>query len=458
MHPCPRCAAVHRRWGLGSGWWWRGGFNKAGVLDVVEVMDAARNLQWSTVEPLPLPLCRMQSGLYSCPAPGPGLPGTEGPEALWYLVGDRANLQGRRAAFCVSLRQLVGGVGRGRRSWVELKEPPYSCSGIAIVQGFLITVGGKDVHNVARSEIHLYFPGTNEWLLVGRLPVSARHSCACASLSDFSFLVVGGREGVERSHNVDLFTTKMSLYESEVSTAARGEVFTAAKGECWVAPSLSGPLSHHLSPHGLQNSSVHIYGYFSPPPGHLRGVDVVAETSFEVTRQAHTYEWRGYGVKLHVQQYSLPADCPQCRVEMRASLSGQYALPANCELVSGVYWVYCPVKFSKRTTLEVQHCSTRREGLSFVRAECTQEQLPYVFRRQEGGVFSEHSSHGSIELSRFSGWGILKRNRSVVLQQYSAQVYYSDDILNTWKVLFAVRRRKNLILEDTVCVMIMVIK
>ena len=219
----------------------------------------------------------------------------------------------------------------------------------------------------------------------------------------------------------------------------------------------------------------------SPPPGYLRGVDVIAETSFEVTCQAHTYEWRGYGVNLHVQQDSLPADCPQCRVEMRASLSGQYALPANCELVSGVYWVYCPIKLSKRATLEVQHCSTQREGLSFVRAECTQEQLPYVFRRQEGGVFSEHSSHGSIELSRFSGWGIgwlasLFTQPSKTLQSdnsepqpdnqqsgspqsssqqsnglpYSAQVYYANDILNVWKVLFAVRCRRGLDLEDKV--------
>ena len=167
---------------------------------------------------------------------------------------------------------------------------------------------------------------------------------------------------------------------------------------------------------------------------------------------------------------------------MRASLSGQYALPANCELVSGVYWAYCPVKFSKCATLEVQHCSSQREGLSFVRAECTQEQLPYVFWRQEGGVFSEHSSHGSIELSRFSGWGIgwltsLFASEQSDSQQsdnsepqpdsqqsgspqsssqqsdsspYSAQVYYANDILNVWNVLFAVRCRRGLDIEDTV--------
>ena len=189
----------------------------------------------------------------------------------------------------------------------------------------------------------------------------------------------------------------------------------------------------------------------SPHSDYLRGVDVVAETSFEVTSQAHTYEWRGYGVKLHVQQDSLPADCPQCRVEMRASLSGQYALPANCELVSGVYWVCnCPVKLFKHATLEVQHCSTRREGLSFVRAECTQEQLPYKFQRLEGGVFSEHSSHGSIELTRFSGWAIVNWIWPDVAPQYSAEVYYVNDMLNTWKVLFTIRRRKSLSLEDKV--------
>ena len=183
-------------------------------------------------------------------------------------------------------------------------------------------------------------------------------------------------------------------------------------------------------------------------------MDVVAETSFEVTSQAHTYEWRGYGVKLHIQQDSLPADCPQCRVEMRASLSGQYALPANCEFVSGVYWVYCPVKLSKRATLVVQHCSTRREGLSFVRAECTQQQLPYVFRRQEDGVFSEHSSYGSIELSRFSGWGIgwLKSLFQPDSQQYSGQVFYASEAPSKWQILFAIRHRGNLNLDDMVSV------
>ena len=182
--------------------------------------------------------------------------------------------------------------------------------------------------------------------------------------------------------------------------------------------------------------------------GYLRGVEVIAETSYEVTNEAHTYSWQHYGVKINLPQNSLPVDCQQCTVEVKASLFGQYTLPADCELVSGVYWIYCPVKLSKHAVLELQHCGTKKEGLSFVRAECTQEHLPYMFRKIEGGVFSEHSSHGTISMLRFSGWAIVERISSYFAPQYLAQVYYATTALNIWKVFFAIRR--NLTLEDSV--------
>ena len=209
-------------------------------------------------------------------------------------------------------------------------------------------------------------------------------------------------------------------------------------------------------------------------PGYLRGVNVVAETTFEITDRAHTFEWSGYGIKLHIQQDSLPANCQLCRVEIRASLSGQYAFPANCELVSGVYWIHCPTTLSKHVTLEVQHCSTCRESLSFVRAESAQEQLPYVFQWREGGVFSEHSSYGSIELSRFSGvvigWltSCFRSDHHDSQQsdipepqpdiqepqpdiQYRGQVFYAFDAPRKWQVVFAIRRRLDFDATVSVC-------
>ena len=277
-------------------------------------------------------------------------------------------------------------------------------------------------------------------------------------------------------------------------------------------------------------------------------MDVIAKASFEITSKADAYEWKGHGVKLCIHQDSIPADCLHCRMELKASLSGQYTFPAGCKLVSGIYWIYCPVKFSKLLTLELQHCSNEREKLTFVRAECTQKQLPYRFRRWDGGVFSKHSSYGSISLPRFSGWGIVQWLTSLISPQsedqqsecevsecqlsesppreslspdsqqpehegqrtenlqsegqhfleskhpenqqsmyevtdiqhcehqqlesqqsesqhferqqpegqqheiprYSAQVYYATTVLKTWKVLFTIRCRRGLDLEDTV--------
>ena len=198
-----------------------------------------------------------------------------------------------------------------------------------------------------------------------------------------------------------------------------------------------------------------------PSVDYLRGVEVIAETSFEVTNQPLTYKWKGYGVLIHIPQDSLPADRTQCRVEMNASLSGQYTLPANCELVSGVYWIHCPVKFIKRVVLEIQHSGRHRGELSFVRALCTQQQLPYCFQELEGGVFSEYSSNGSISLSRFSGWGIVWLKSFFTLQsdtqQYSAQVCYADAALNSFQVLFIIRCRNSLDLEDTVQLLVYVL-
>jgi len=96
------------------------------------------------------------------------------------------------------------------------------------------------------------------------------------------------------------------------------------------------------------------------------------------------------------------------------------------------------VKFSKCVTL--QHCSKQTEGLSFVRASCRQEQLPYTFESVETGVFSEQSSHGSIELSRFSGYGIGNKSSSSPKLSYCAQAYYSSVDDNTHNVYFVITK------------------
>ena len=145
---------------------------------------------------------------------------------------------------------------------------------------------------------------------------------------------------------------------------------------------------------------------------HLRGAEVVAETTFTLMPEAQSFEFMGYGFKLHVPEGSLPAEVSETQLNARVSLSGQFQLPTDCELISAVYWVSstCPHKFTKPLVVEIQHCAAlssdeQCEQLTFVRTMCTQKELPYTFT-EEGGVFSHHSSYGSLSLSHFSGVGI----------------------------------------------------
>ena len=199
--------------------------------------------------------------------------------------------------------------------------------------------------------------------------------------------------------------------------------------------------------------------YMYLPIGHLVGVDMIAETTFMIGSDACTFQLKGCGVKLHIPQDSLPADCQKCMIRIGASLSGQFKLPPSCRLVSGVYWVHCPVKLSKNVTLEVQHCSTQTEDLRFVWAESIKEPLaPYLFKILEGGEFPRGSTHGSIELPTFSLFGIIFMwcASFIYPYSYSAKVYRSlTEVRHIWKIYFTIKR--DLDLEEEVSVITIVI-
>ena len=151
----------------------------------------------------------------------------------------------------------------------------------------------------------------------------------------------------------------------------------------------------------------------SSSTAHLRGAEVVAETTFTLTPEKQRFEFKGYGFKLHVPKGSLPIEISETQLTVRVSLSGLFQLPSECELVSAVYWVSCTHKFTKPLVVEIQHCAAissdeQCEQLTFVRTKCTQKELPYTFTELEG-FFSHHSSYGSLSLSHFSGVGVGRR-------------------------------------------------
>ena len=134
-------------------------------------------------------------------------------------------------------------------------------------------------------------------------------------------------------------------------------------------------------------------------------------------------------------------------MDIKATLTGQFEFPGGTELVSAVYHVQSPLKFYQPLTVEIQHCAKSSSGssLSFVIAKCAQSELPYTFKPiKDAGVFSPHSSYGSISIAQFSLVAIIRWISSLTAsvltsKYYCAQVFYKKSSQgNTWNVTFVI--------------------
>ena len=186
------------------------------------------------------------------------------------------------------------------------------------------------------------------------------------------------------------------------------------------------------------NFSLYRHPLLFSAAGHgLHGVDIITETRVSVTNKPQIFHWAGYGLKLHIPPASLPAGVRQSDIVIKASLVGQFQFPENTTLVSAVYWLQCPVRFTKPLTLEIQHCGKYSDSFSFVKAKCSQKELPYLFKPIEGkkSLFSSCHCYGTVTLYSFSGLAIVQNGSEE--QQYCARLYYFGSKID-WRVYFVV--------------------
>ena len=150
-------------------------------------------------------------------------------------------------------------------------------------------------------------------------------------------------------------------------------------------------------------------------------------TAMVNSSHAQRITWEGFGLKIYIEEGSLPPDVKKCIIFIKASLAGQYEFPEHSHLVSAVFWLRCEpmCKFTKPVTVEIQHCARSENvanlNLKFVRAVCSQKQLPYTFKLLRGN-FTSHSSYGVIELNSFSGVAITQEGSED--REYCSQLFY----------------------------------
>ena len=154
-----------------------------------------------------------------------------------------------------------------------------------------------------------------------------------------------------------------------------------------------------------------LYSLSSIYTGYLRGVDVYEETVLEVVRnKPQKLEWPGYGFYIEVPDGALPPGVT-ASVAVKIIFAGQFELPEDSQLISPIYWVSSNNSFLKELTVNIQHGAviTSEEQCAefkFIIAECSQEVLPYKFKKTGKGLFNNHSRYAIIKVKQFSYFGL----------------------------------------------------
>ena len=147
----------------------------------------------------------------------------------------------------------------------------------------------------------------------------------------------------------------------------------------------------------------------------IKGAEILDTTTFPVV--PGQYEWVDHGLELYIPEGSIDSSTFPHTIKIFASISGQYELPDNIDLVSGIYWIKCSQKFKKHpVTLKIEHCASIKNpeqlnSFCFITANCTQKMLPYKFEEIPGGEFSTDSCKGAIQLHHFSAQAVGKRKK-----------------------------------------------
>ena len=145
----------------------------------------------------------------------------------------------------------------------------------------------------------------------------------------------------------------------------------------------------------------------------ISGVEPVGGITYTVSSLPNVFKWKGYGVRLRIPAGAVAPDVLPMKLQLTASLRGQFEFPEGYEPVSGVYCISLPLEeLAESGTLDIQHCmeithAHQCSSLSF--ASCSQRSPPYKFELVEGGIFQPRNPYGSMKTTHFSLWGVLRR-------------------------------------------------
>ena len=144
------------------------------TLNVVEIYDG---IQWNATSPLPLKCWNLWSTYLN---------------GYCFLIGGEGQ---DKSVLYSSIQSLINDATKEQLEWKKLPDVPYSASCTTTFAGTLLAVGGRKMdrrgYKEKTSDIFMYFPLTQQWAPMTKMPVCM--DCTCAvSLSPHELMVIGG--------------------------------------------------------------------------------------------------------------------------------------------------------------------------------------------------------------------------------------------------------------------------
>ena len=182
-------------------------------------------------------------------------------------------------------------------------------------------------------------------------------------------------------------------------------------------------------------------------------MQVVGERRFTVTgdNSAFTLEWVQFGLRVEMPKGSLPAGTTT-GLHVKAIVGGDFILPTDCYLVSGIYQISSSEQFKKNITLHLPHAAIIRskEEASYFRfytADCSSGP-PHEFKEMEGGYFRPHSNSATIDVHHFSCYTI---GATTICpdQRYLFHVFYKSisNSVKKWKMILTITKDEKSFVE-----------
>ena len=176
-------------------------------------------------------------------------------------------------------------------------------------------------------------------------------------------------------------------------------------------------------------------------------MQVISEKHFAVTgdNRPFTLDWVQFGLRIEVPEGSLPAG-HRTELHVKAIIAGDFMLPPDCYLVSGIYQISSSEQFKKNVTLHLPHAAIIKSEdeasyFRFYTADCSSGP-PYQFKEMEGGTFLTFHNSASIDVHHFSCFAtgaIIPPN-----QQYLSQVLYKSLFKSggVWDMVFTITKNE----------------